>query len=165
MSGGTAGSAGRPTGTPYYGHPPLIWVLWAPVHWPEALLPGQHPSLGRVARHGGDAPPPYTGAGRDALPCGAGPLTPAPRPRIARRVARRGRTPTPHRCSPDPAPGPCGAGPLTPAPRSRIARCVARWERTPARHWAIPAPALGPCGAGPLTPAQRSRIARRVARR
>jgi len=99
MSGGTAGSARRPTGTPYYTHPPLIWVLWAPVHWQEALLPGLRPFQGQVAWHGGDAPPPQTGTGRDAMPCGAGPLTPAP--------------------------GPCGAAPLTPATRSRIARCVA----------------------------------------
>ena len=62
------GSAGSPTGTPYYTHPPLIWVLWAPVHWQEALLPGLRTSLGRVAWHNGDPPPPHTGAGRDALP-------------------------------------------------------------------------------------------------
>jgi len=96
MPGGTARSACRATGTPSYAHPPLIWVIWAPVHSQEALRPGLHPFLGRIACHGGNAPSPYTGAGRDALPCCAGPLTPALHRCRARRTAlRRGATDPP----------------------------------------------------------------------
>ena len=166
MSGGAAGSAGRPTATPIL-HPPVpdLDLMGPcalagsptpratpipgpgreavngggsrPARYPAARghtppgatvadhrprgAAGQHPrptlapgatrcptARGHAPpRHGrglpaawrsGATPPPHTGSDRAALPCGAGPRTPAPRSRIAGRVARRGSTPDPHWC-------------------------------------------------------------------
>ena len=55
--------------------------------------PARHGRRSRAAWRGGAAPPPHTGADRDALPCGAGPRTPAPQWRRPRHTAfRRGAT-------------------------------------------------------------------------
>jgi len=62
----------------------------------------RHSRGSRVAWYGGDAPPPHTGAGCDALPCGAGPLTPAPE-RCDPLLADSGGAPR-HRAPADTAP-------------------------------------------------------------
>ena len=83
------------------GLPPRPTLPQGATHRPAApgRSPPRHGRGSRAALHGGDAPPTNTGAGRDALPCSAGPRTPALRSRITGRVARRGSTSDPYWCS------------------------------------------------------------------
>jgi len=173
MSGGAAGSAGRPTATPIL-HPPVPDLdlmgpcaldgsptpRAAPLPGPgrEAVngggsRPARHPAArghsptrhGRgppAAWRGGAAPPPHPDAGRYALPYGAGPRTPAPRPRTAGRVVGRGSTPAPLWCRARRTALRRGAT----HPRATVA------DRDPlGARWQQPRPTLGAPSAGTLT--------------